>query len=175
MSPQKTVFTMFQIIIMIIITRSISVFWFFSCSLFSWPFELNQQLRLLFLLKTNACGAVWVVMGEVGGSFILRMFQTHAQPSDANSSVHLAEQSKHSILWNLTYKANRRASGLPLNFKVHLTFSQFLSKRNTTAPKHGRGNQIMKTSFRVFHTDIHCITRCIHTASQQLKWKHAHL
>lgn len=45
----------------------------------------------MLLLKTNACRAIWVIMGEVGGSFILRMFQTHVQPSDANSSVHLAE------------------------------------------------------------------------------------
>lgn len=28
------------------------------------------------------------------GSFVLRVFQTHVQPSDADSSVHLAEQRK---------------------------------------------------------------------------------
>lgn len=157
MSPLKTALTMFLIIIIIITLHY--CFCFLSCSVISWPFELVQELCLLLLLKTNACRAVGVIMGEVGGSFILRVFQTHFQPSNANSSVYLAEaeKSKHWILGNLTYKANLRASSLPLNFKVHLTISQCSSEQNGTSPKHGRGNQIMKTSFRPFNTDIHCI------------------
>lgn len=78
-------------------------------------------------------------MGEVRGSFVLRMFQTHVQPSDANSSVHLAEgktkQKGESILdCDLAYKANLRASSQPRNFKLHLPFH----KQKGAAPKHGR-------------------------------------
>lgn len=59
-------------------------------------------------------------MGEVGGSFILGVFQTHIQATDANSSVHLAEAeiSKHQMSCDLT---NLRAASLPLHFTVHLT------------------------------------------------------
>lgn len=60
-------------------------------SLFCWPLELIQELSLLLLLKTNACRAVWVIMREVGGSFVLRVFQTHVQTSNADSSVHLVD------------------------------------------------------------------------------------
>lgn len=65
-----------------------------SQSVFSWPLELVQELFLLLLLKTNSCRAVWVIVGEVRGSFVLRVFQTHVLPSDADSSVHLVEQRK---------------------------------------------------------------------------------
>lgn len=63
-------------------------------SVFSSPLELVQELSRLLLLKTSSRRAVWVIVGEVGGAFVLRVFQAHVQPSDADSSVHLVEQEK---------------------------------------------------------------------------------
>ena len=113
-SPLRTV--------MLIITRNITV-WFLCCSVFSWPFKSVQERCLLLLLKTNACRAVWVIVGEVCGSFHLRVFQAHLQTSSDNSSVHLAvAETRHMKVNTLGNLTNLRAYGLPLNFKVHLTF-----------------------------------------------------
>lgn len=45
-------------------------------------------------------------MGEVGGSFVLRVFQAHVQPSDADSSVDLVEGERgHKEGQHRAYKA----------------------------------------------------------------------
>lgn len=50
----------------------------------------------MLLLEAHSRGAVWVIVGEVGGSSVLRVLQTHAQPPDADSSVHLVEEKRGS-------------------------------------------------------------------------------
>lgn len=77
---------------------------------FSRPPELVQELCLLLLLEAGASGAVWVIVGEVGGASVLRVFQAHVQAADADSSVDLA--GKEDNQWFFNRPRQRRSAWL---------------------------------------------------------------
>lgn len=76
------------------------------------PRKFVHELGLLLIQEAGACGAVWVVVGEVWRPLVLGVLQAHLETSHTDSSVHLRHkpQGRHISLFQhiQTQQANGR-------------------------------------------------------------------
>lgn len=70
------------------------------------PREFGHELGLLFILEAGACGAVWVVVGEVGRPLVLGVFKAHLETSHTDPSVHLFHR-QEAILGHMSDSQNK--------------------------------------------------------------------